>query len=83
MHCYGQYWNILQAAEGHESHNTNLKVQKSMGDMEYFEQIWNTLEDKINVTWVKECCLRIMRKICHIDEILIYCFQGAESFFRS
>jgi len=28
-----------------------------MGDTEYFEQIWNILEEKINLTWVKECFL--------------------------
>jgi hypothetical protein len=50
MHCYEEYWNIFQAAVGHVSHNTTLKVKQYLDDDGYFDEIWYTLVEIINVT---------------------------------
>jgi len=40
----------LQAAEVPVSHNTNLKVKKYLNDDGYFDDIWDTIVEKINGT---------------------------------
>jgi len=40
----------LQAAEVHVSHNKNPKVKTYLDDDGYFDDIWDTIVEKINGT---------------------------------
>jgi hypothetical protein len=50
MQFYDENWNIFQAAVEHVSNNTALKAKQYLDDDGYFDEIWYTLEEKINVT---------------------------------